>query len=111
MKPMPKFCTLVCYYPDSFPSTLTGLPPNLDVLLHLAANQRQAPRYPNYTYPDCSAGFAEVDSPTYDKLSANIAWTRTLNVVRKGFDVEVDLEDAWEKHLARKFCILPLIAS
>lgn len=36
-------------------------------------------------------------------MSAGLAWTRTLAAVRKGFEIDVDLEKVWEKHIARKF--------
>ena len=37
---------------------------------------------------------------TYEKISAGLAWSRTLGVVRKGFGIEVDLEAVWERHMA-----------
>lgn len=36
-------------------------------------------------------------------MSASLAWTRTLAAVRKGFEIDVDLEKVWEKHIALEF--------
>lgn len=60
-------------------------------------------KYHSYAYPHAETGFAEEDLETYDKVSASLAWTRTLAAVRKGFGIEVDLEKVWEEHLACKY--------
>lgn len=54
--------------------------------------------YPAYTYEYVQPGFAEYDLDEYDKLAADVAWTRSLGVLRKGFGKEVDLEKEWEEH-------------
>ena len=100
---MPKLCALVAYYPDTLPNPANGFPPSLNVCVHLAESQRMAPRYKSYVYPQAQPGFAEADLDTYDKVSAGLAWTRTLGTVRKGFEMEVDLESIWEEHVARMF--------
>lgn len=100
---MPKLCTLVVYYPDEIPSPAGGFPPSINVLAHIAGSQRMAPKFPSYSYPDAVVGFAEVYLESYDRISATLAWTRTLAAVRKGLGIEVDLEKVWEKHLERKF--------
>lgn len=66
-----------------------------------------APKYKSYGYPEAESGFAEADLDEYDKVSAGLAWTRTLGTVRKGFEMEIDIENVWEKHVARRFCIYP----
>jgi hypothetical protein len=58
--------------------------------------------YPSYTYDDVEPGFAEHDLEEYDKLAERIAWSRSLDTVRKAFKSEVDLEKVWEDHLNRK---------
>lgn len=60
-------------------------------------------KFHSYSYPEAQPGFAEVDLEEYDQVSASLAWTRTLAAVRKGFEIEVDLEKVWEEHIARKF--------
>jgi len=59
--------------------------------------------YPSYTYADVEPGFAEKDLPEFDKVADRLAWTRTLECIRKGFRVEVDLERIWEEHTERTF--------
>jgi hypothetical protein len=58
--------------------------------------------YPSYTYEDVEPGFAEHDLEEYDKLAERIAWSRSLDCVRKAFKSEVDLEKVWEDHINRK---------
>lgn len=101
VRPIHKLHTLVCYYPTTYPTIKTGIPSGLKVLLHLAADSNPAPaKYPAYTYSESEPGFAETDKPEYDKVSARLAWSRTLGLIRKGFKIEVDLEKIWENHLA-----------
>ena len=77
------------------------LTPELKVILHLAADSHPAsPEYTTFTYPESKAGFAEVNTLEYDIVSTRLAWSRTLAVVRKGFQIEIDLEKIWENHLA-----------
>ena len=102
-KPLNKLNALVCYYPSSYPPASAGFPPNLKVLLHLAMDSQNPPSsFPTFTYPHALRGFAEVGSPQYEKISTNLAWSRTLGAVRKGFGIELDLENVWENHLARQ---------
>lgn len=101
--PMPRLSTLVAYYPDEIPSPAGGFPPSIEVLVHLAGSQGMAPRFRSYSYPHTDVGFAEADLDTFDKLSASIAWTRTLAAVRNGLEVEVDLEMVREEHIRGRF--------
>lgn len=107
IKPMPHLCALVCYYPTTIPSPKTKYPPHLQLTVHLAASQGFAPAFPSYTYQGVQPGFAEHDLEEYNKVAAGLAWTRTLGAVRKGFKIDVDLEEVWEKHVARTKPILP----
>lgn len=102
VKPMPKLCTLVAYYPDVLPAPAAGFPPSLNVVVHLAGEQRKIHKYRSYSYPEAEVGFAEGDLEDYDKVSAGLAWSRTLAAVRKGFEIEVDLEKVWEEHVERE---------
>ena len=97
---MPKLCALVAYYPTSLPHVNAGFPPSVRVLAHLAGKVSSAPKWGSYTYPHAESGFAEEGTGAYEKVSAGLAWSRTLGVLRKGFGIEVDLEGVWEKHLA-----------
>jgi len=100
IKPMPHLAALIAYYPSRIPSPKSKFPPHLDLVVHLAAKQGFAPAFNNFAYQDVDPGFAEHDLDEFDKVSANLAWTRTLGALRKGFKVEVNLEQIWENHLA-----------
>lgn len=98
-QPMPKLCALIAYYPPSLPHVNAGFAPSVRVLAHLAGKVSSAPKWASYTYPDAQAGFAEEGTEAYEKVSAALAWSRTLGVLRKAFDIEVDLEGVWERHV------------
>ena len=59
--------------------------------------------YPSYTYEGAEPGFAEHDLDEYNKVAAGLAWSRSLDCVRKAFRAEVNLEKVWEQHVERKF--------
>lgn len=103
MKPLKNLCALVAYYPDIFPVSASAYPPSLNVLVHLEDSRTGTPDYRHYVYPDVKQGFAERNLYTYDKIAANLAWSRTLATLRKGFDIEIDLEKVWEEHVALEF--------
>ncbi|MCJ1406111.1 hypothetical protein MMC19_000176 [Ptychographa xylographoides] len=100
VKPMAKLCALVAFYPTEQPKTATGYPPGLEVVVHSAGSQKNPLNCKSYSYPDADIGFAERDLKEFDKVSSSLAWTRTLRIIRKGFGIEVDLEEVWENHLA-----------
>jgi len=58
--------------------------------------------YPSYTYEGAEPGFAEHDLDEYNKIAARLAWSRSLDCVRKAFRAEVDLEKVWEQHVERE---------
>lgn len=58
--------------------------------------------YPAFTYEGVDPGFAEHDLEQYDAVADAIAWSRSLNVVRRGFGAEVNLERPWEDNMERK---------
>ena len=60
-------------------------------------------KYKCFVYPNVDSGFAENDLDEYDQISAGLAWTRTLGLVRKAHEMEVDLESIWEEHVALEF--------
>ncbi len=55
--------------------------------------------YPTYTYDDAEPGFAEHDLDEYERLSAELAWSRTLDVLRRAFRRDVNLEKVWEENV------------
>ncbi|KAF2088457.1 carboxymethylenebutenolidase [Saccharata proteae CBS 121410] len=103
-KPMPRLCALVCYYPTRLPSPGFKYPSQLRLVVHLAGEQTLgAPGVKSYWYRDTREGFAESDVDEYDEVAAGLSWSRSLGVVRKGFGLEVDLEDVWEGHVQHRF--------
>ncbi|MCJ1281703.1 hypothetical protein MMC26_001025 [Xylographa opegraphella] len=103
--PIPKLSTVIAYYPAELPKTSAGYPQGLDILLHTVGTQKKIPGCKSYVYPHVDAGFAEAGRGTYDKVSAGLAWSRTLGVIRSAFGIQVDLEEVWENHLTLEFAI------
>lgn len=102
-KPMPHLAALVCYYPTHIPAPKAKYPTSLNIVTHVAASQGFAPKFKYYSYDGVDPGFAEHDCDEYDRVSADLAWSRSLAAVRKGFKREVDLEEAWEQHASLKY--------
>ena len=100
VKPIPKLCALIAYYPGTVSTTGIGFSTGLNVVVHLAGPLSNAPSCRFYSYPGVEAGFAEENLEQYDKISASLAWSRTLSILRKSFDIEVDLEKIWDDHVA-----------
>ncbi|KAL8721603.1 MAG: hypothetical protein Q9181_007674 [Wetmoreana brouardii] len=103
LKPVPKLCALVAYYPGRLPAPGAGYPTSLKLVIHLAGSQHFSSKFHAYSYPHVAPGFAEQDLEEYDKISAGLAWSRSLELVRNAFDVEVDLEGIWEEHSRSEF--------
>lgn len=104
VKPIAKLCALVAYYPGTIPAIGAGSPIGHNVAVHLAGPLTNAPNCRVYSYPGVEAGFAQENLEQYDRISASLAWSRTLSVLRKGFDIEVDLEKIWDDHVACESC-------
>ncbi|KAL8695804.1 MAG: hypothetical protein Q9224_003145 [Gallowayella concinna] len=103
-KPVPKLCALVAYYPERLPPAGgAGYPPSLRLVIHIAGSQNFMPGAHAYAYPNAVPGFAEHGLDVYDKISAGLAWSRSLGVMRKAFEMEVDLEGIWEEHSRYEF--------
>ncbi|KAJ5633237.1 hypothetical protein N7490_009576 [Penicillium lividum] len=69
----------------------------------IGTGERLKLAYPTYTYESSQPGFAEADMEEFNHLAADLAWTRTIKVVRKGFSRYADLENRWEDHQESKF--------
>jgi SnoaL-like domain len=100
---MPKLCALIAYYPPYMPNLNAGFPSSISVQIHLASSQEFGTKQPSFRYDDTKEGFAEHDLEEFDKVAANLAWSRTLGVLRKGFGIEVDLEQIWDNHTRLEF--------
>lgn len=81
---MQKPSALVAYCPDEIPSPAGGFPPSIDVVVQLTASQGMTPKFRSYSYPHTDVVFTAADLHAFDKLSASLAWMRTLSAVRKG---------------------------
>ncbi|EAS35660.3 dienelactone hydrolase [Coccidioides immitis RS] len=103
MSPMPRLCAVVAYYPTTIPLAGCGFPSSLNYLIHLAESQPFSGKLNCYTYHRSDVGFAEHDSASYDRVSAQLAWGRTIACLRKGFEVTVDLAPFLENHMKVKF--------
>ncbi|KAK7956332.1 uncharacterized protein PG986_005554 [Apiospora aurea] len=58
--------------------------------------------YPTYSY-DADSGFAEQDMDAYDKISADLAWTRSLTAARRVWRRNINLERVHEENVQAKF--------
>lgn len=96
IKPIPKMCALVAYYPTVLPNPKDKFPSLLNVMVHAAGSQVSAPaetfNFKFYRYEGSREGFAEPGAKNFDEIDASLAWSRTLGAVRRGFKREVDLE-------------------
>ena len=106
VKPILKLCALIAYYPLKLPPPSARFLTSLKIAIHLVGPQIKTPSCRCYSYPGASAGFAEEDLDQYDKVSASLAWSRSLAALRKGFDIEVDLEKIWDDHVECESSIL-----
>lgn len=99
MRPMPKLCAVIAYYPPYMPKTSADFPPSLNLTIHLSGAQQFGTRHQrNYRYTETKSGFAESDLEEFDKPAATVAWSRTLGTLRRGFGIERDLELVWDDH-------------
>ncbi|PYH99732.1 dienelactone hydrolase [Aspergillus ellipticus CBS 707.79] len=74
----------------------------------IGTGERMKIGWPAFTYESVQPGFAEHDLEEYDRLAADLAWSRTLETLRKGFGKDKDLEGRWEDHLEARFFSMSL---
>ncbi|KAI1206077.1 NTF2-like protein [Annulohypoxylon truncatum] len=58
--------------------------------------------YPSYTYK-ATPGFAERDLDEFDRVSAELSWSRSLATARRAFRKDADLEKTLEQNVESKF--------
>lgn len=129
-----KLGLLIAYYPTSIPDPQGQFPSSVQALVHLAGQdigvvkhsqmvgiqgkrrvvqQNLDPgigtgrinnmAYPSYTY-GAQPGFAEHDLDEYDKISAELAWSRSLAAARKAFNrYNNNVELLLDQHIQGKF--------
>lgn len=124
-----KLGLLIAYYPTRIPDPQGKFPSSVRVLVHLAGQEVgivkhsqmvgiQGKRrvvqqnldpgigigkinklaYPSYTY-DAQPGFAEHDLDEYEKIGAELAWSRSLAAARKAFNHYADMELLLDEHV------------
>lgn len=123
-----KLGLLIAYYPTRIPDPATRFPSSVQVLVHLVGDHVRVVKqsqmvgvqgkrrvvkraldpgigigrtmkmgYPCYHY-DAASGFAEQDLNEYDRLGADLAWTRSLTAARRAFGMHVHVEWPVEEH-------------
>lgn len=97
MKPLPRCCAIIAFYPPSLPNPKTMYPASHQVQVHVASLSQASHRpelceWKLYQYKQCATGFADPSSKAYSEIEANLSWTRALACMRKGFNKIVDLE-------------------
>lgn len=95
-KPLPKCVGVVAFYPSVLPNAGHMFPSQLRVQIHVGGDQA-SPRpemcaWGLYRYGHCKKGFAEPESSTYQRIEAELAFTRTLTCLRRSFSQDVDIE-------------------
>lgn len=104
MKPLQKCCAIIAFYPPLLPGAKTKYPSSKQLQVHVAGKSQMSPRpdmceWKLYQYPTCASGFADPSDKAYSPVEADLAWSRALACVRKGFGRNVDLEpivrDMW----------------
>jgi carboxymethylenebutenolidase len=108
MKPMNKCCAIVAYYPSQLPSPKHKFPTSLLVQIHVAGLTQSSPpvelcEWKLYRYDRCAAEFADPSAKTYAAVEADLAWTRALAGLRKGFKTEIDIEPVVQAAWAAKY--------
>lgn len=98
---------MIAYYPTSLPPGFK-VHPSINVVIHLPLSTNfspssSPPHVAIRVYPDVQPGFAETNSQTYDRLSAGLAYSRTLDLLRRTIGPRIDLEDIWTEHMLYEF--------
>lgn len=53
----------------------------------------------SYKYEGVEPGFAEQDLEDFDSIAEDLAWGRTLQVLRQAFGMKVDVEKIRDQHM------------
>ena len=65
----------------------------------------------SYKYAGVDPGFAEHDLEEFDAIAEDLAWTRTLGVLREAFGIKVSIERIRDQHMEGKSSWHPLKVS
>ncbi|KAI0124982.1 hypothetical protein BJ170DRAFT_635906 [Xylariales sp. AK1849] len=128
-----KLGLLVAYYPTRIPDPNLRFPGGVQVLVHLTGDEIKVLKqsqmvgiqgkkrmtrkridngvgtgstlkmgFPAYSY-DADSGFAEHDLDEFEKVSADLAWSRSLAAARRAFRWEFNLQGVVEENSQHKF--------
>ncbi|KAG0635572.1 hypothetical protein HOY80DRAFT_981521 [Tuber brumale] len=105
---LPSLTAVIAYYPPMLPSAPRGFHPGIKILVHLPASapfSLSGRRVKVSVYEGVEAGFAEDGDGggNYDKIAADLAYSRSLAVLRETVGPEVDLEGIWDEHMLYEF--------
>lgn len=105
---LPSLLAVIAYYPPSLPCAPRGFHPGVRVLIHLPSTTPFSPAAdpPHLTvrvYTDVGAGFAEEGLEGYDRIAAGLAYSRSLDLLRRTIGPDMDLEDVWSEHSFYEF--------
>lgn len=108
LKPLNKCCAIIAFYPPILPSAKASFPESSNPQVHVAGKSQASPHpelcdWKLYRYDNCATGFADPSSKAYSHVEANLAWSRALACVRKGFRKEVDLEPVVQSFWTAKY--------
>jgi carboxymethylenebutenolidase len=102
-------CAVACCGDDAATVAEAALSSKVPLVLHFPGIDRQADAFAGrndietYPYPEAGPGFATPGEADYDKYRADIAYTRTLGLLRKVMGPYYDLSALWEAHRACEF--------
>jgi carboxymethylenebutenolidase len=71
---------------------------------HFANLRGRFPEIESFFYRGIGPGFAETGK-TFDKSSANLAYTRTLELLRRVLGPRYDLDKIWDRHTELEFAV------
>ena len=60
--------------------------------------------YPTHRYEEAEPGFAEHDLDEFERVSAELAWGRSVETVRKGIGMDVELGRVVEENVQSMSC-------
>ena len=108
MKPLNKCCAIVTFYPPVLPGVKAKYPESTNPQVHVAGLSQTSPHpemcdWKLYRYANVASGFADPNSKAYSEVEANLAWSRALACIRKGFRMEVDLEPVVQSFWTAKY--------
>ncbi|KAJ8107599.1 hypothetical protein OPT61_g8757 [Boeremia exigua] len=108
MKPLIKCCAIIAYYPPVLPDAKVKYPDSTKPQIHVASKSQRSPHpdmvdWKLYRYEYCATGFADPNSNAYSEGETNLAFSRALACVRRGFKQEVDLEPVVQSFWAAKY--------